>query len=86
MSKCFTCKHFKQTAPLDLHVSGYCDWKSPVPLPKWLDSYVTSSDAFYGPKREVGKPHTGYEVKSCDAHDPADDAMIAKRETEAWYE
>jgi hypothetical protein len=84
MSKCFTCKHFKQTAQLDFTVSGVCDWQSPVPLPKWLDDYVTSGDRYYGPKREVGK--FAYTVWDCAAHGSADEAVIAKRQTETWYE
>lgn len=84
MSKCFTCKHFKQTAELECFVSGHCDWKSPVPLPKWLDNYVTSGDHYYGPKRDVGK--LGYTVWNCAAHEAADGAVIAKRQSKDWYE
>ena len=85
MSVCFTCKYFKQTAQLDFTVSGYCDWKSYAPLPKWLDNYVTSSDTFYGPKREVGKAYSGHEVKSCGAYEEADDLVVRKRQSETWY-
>jgi hypothetical protein len=76
MSKCFNCKHFKQTAPLDHWVSGYCNWTSPVALPPWLDNFVTSTDNYYGPKREVGKPFTAYEVKSCAAFEQADEQKL----------
>jgi hypothetical protein len=83
MSKCFNCKHFKQTAPLDFLKSGYCNWTSPVPLPKWLDNYVTSGDHYYGPNREVGKgAHT---VWACAAIEAADEAVITKRYSEDWH-
>ena len=86
MSICFECAYFKQTAQLDFTVSGYCNWKSPVKLPKWLNDYRTSEDRMYGPKRDVGKAYSGYEVKSCDAFEQDDDLVIRKRKSEEWYE
>jgi hypothetical protein len=83
-SMCFTCRHFRQTAPLDFMVSGYCGWQSPVPLPEWLNQYVTSEDRFYGPKRDVGR--APYAVEKCAAHEVADDTSIRKRQSEHWYE
>jgi hypothetical protein len=70
MSICFDCKHFKQTTDLSFMISGYCDWKSPVALPPWLKNYTTSTDNFYGPKRDVGK--FAYQIKSCDAFEKKD--------------
>ena len=86
MSKCFECKHFNQTGPLEFHVSGYCDWQSPVKLPEWLKYYVDMADPDYGPKRYVGKKYSGHEIKSCDAFELADEATIAKRKSEEWYD
>jgi hypothetical protein len=86
MSVCFECRYFKQTASLDFTVSGSCGWKSSEPLPPWLKSYVGSTDTYYGPKREVGKKFSGYEVKSCDAFEQEDDLVIRKRKSEEWYD
>jgi len=86
MSKCFECKHFKQTATLDFTISGFCDWQSPGNLPEWLNRYVEDNDAFYGHKRRVGKRYSGHEVKSCDAFELTDEATITKRKSEEWYD
>jgi hypothetical protein len=82
-SICFTCCHFRQTAQLDFLVSGYCGWTPTEQLPPWLDSYVTSTDRFYGPKRDVGRPP--YAVTACAAHEQADDGVILKRKSEMWH-
>lgn len=86
MSICFECRYFKQTASLEFTISGFCGWKSYTPLPRWLQTYVEDNDMFYGPKRDVGKCHSGYEVKSCAAFEQADDLVVRKRKSEEWYE
>ena len=84
MSKCFACKHFKQSGTLDLQVSGHCAWIIPVPLPKWLENLVTSGDRYHGPRKEVGRGlHT---IWNCAAFEEADEAVIAKRQSEDWHE
>ena len=86
MSKCATCKHLKQNAPLDFSIYGSCNWKIPVPLPQWLSDYVESTDLYYGPNRDVGRRYSGNEVKSCDAFEEAAEDVIEKRKSETWYE
>ena len=83
MSKCFGCKHFKQTSRLDFTISGYCDWAPSQPLPHWLSSYANMQDSYYGPKKETGLG--AYAVKDCDAFEPAEESVVEKRFSEEWY-
>lgn len=81
-SICLSCKHFKQTAPLSFHTSGYCDWKLPS-LPYWLHIYASSDDDFYGPQKGCG---VGRKIDKCDTFEKVADDIIAKRKSEEWYD
>lgn len=82
-SICYTCRHFRQTAPLAHTISGYCAWTNCEALPAWVDDFLKLDD-YYGPRRDVGRG--AYSRSRCAAHEAAPDSTVAKRRSEEWYD
>ena len=61
---CFECVHFAQYQPLHFRTPGECKWEPGESMPEWLQNYLSSTDRYYGPHREVS---TSYPVLTCAA-------------------
>ena len=61
---CFECEHFRQYQPLPFITPGECRWEPLGDIPDWLQTWLDTTDNYYGPKREVS---TRWPVLTCQA-------------------